>query len=231
MPTASLTAPLLIVRSANQVFATLTAVRAMGFNHVQGLAISTITPTLCSCPPQATALLLTSANALFNLTVQQAAHLPVYAVGVATARAAEQHGFNIASTGTGNATALAHQMSALHLPPHTFWHPCASNAGHGWYAQLTQVGHTVLRTPAYRSTYCKTLTAAEQTLLRSQPMVLLFSPAGARALWALYQTYGLPVPRRVVAISPAVAQVWGPTSGLCTVAASPNLKAMLKCLP
>jgi uroporphyrinogen-III synthase len=230
MPTPSCTPLLVIARSASQLPHTLAQVQAAGFTAVR-LPISTITTVPCSCPAGATALVLTSANALLNPSVRQSNHLPIVAVGPATAAQAVRLGFKVIHTGNRNAAGLAAEMIASNLPPHTLWHPRAANAGTGWYAQIHTAGHTVIGTPAYTTTYIQNLPTNHLSLLREQPWVLVFSPAGARALSKLYGLHQLPEPAGVVAISPAVAKAWGQGYGHVRVAASPNLPAMLRCVP
>ncbi|NIJ08143.1 uroporphyrinogen-III synthase [Sphingomonas vulcanisoli] len=114
---------LLVLRPEPGAAQTVAAARAMGLDAM-AMPLFTIEPVAWDMPAGGfDALMLTSANAvrLGGSGLAKAAHLPVYAVGEATAAAARAAGFRVAYVGSRGAAALLTAMRdggvrrALHL--------------------------------------------------------------------------------------------------------------------
>ena len=196
-------------------------------------AISHAEHTPAPPPAGCTGLVLTSANVLPGRP-GSATSLPVYAVGPATAAAAQSAGFTVAHTGPGTAAQLvAHLLGAFSVPQ-TLFHPRASTAETAWHPLLTQAGHTVHSTIAYTSHYIPALPApATHALQQPGTAVLLFSPASAKHLIFLCVQATIPVPKTVLCLSSAVAaavttacQAHAVSAPHPKVAAAPTLAAM-----
>ena len=158
------------------------------------------------------ALLFTSANAVLNggdglgLLV----HLPVHAVGAATAEAARAAGFTVASVGEGGVEALLNSLPAelklLHL------------AGHHRHAVAAH--HRIDVRTVYRS-----VAIADAALPPLDGLVIaVHSPrAGAR----LAEIAGPRSTAVIAAISTAAAAACGPGWGSVDVAAAPDDASLL----
>ncbi len=115
--------PLLVLRPEPGASQTLAAAKVLRLEAC-AMPLFTIEPVAWALPPgDFDALMLTSANAVRQAGAGLAAvrHLPVYAVGEATAAAARQAGLVVAHVGGGDAAALVAAMRvegvgrALHL--------------------------------------------------------------------------------------------------------------------
>lgn len=220
---------LLVARSAGQLPATLEILAAAGYPHAMGVPVSTTAPAPFSIPANVTALILTSPNTLTNPQLHTLTHLPVYAVGPATADAAKAIGFTVHYTGTADARHMVDQLCRQHIAPQVFFHPRASNAGTEWYEALQAGGHILTGQTAYTTTPVAEWPPALLQQLQHMPPThaLVFSQAGGRNLHNLLARHNLPVPPVTVAISAHTA------TGLpkeVRVAPSPNLPSMLTCL-
>lgn len=109
---------LLVLRPQPGADATARRVRTMGFEAVVA-PLFEIRPIAWEAPAAAgfDALLLTSANAVRHAGpgLAQFLHLPVFAVGAATASAATDAGFTSVVTGTSDAAAIAAQAAGRRL--------------------------------------------------------------------------------------------------------------------
>lgn len=106
-----MTLPLLILRPQPGADATAARARALGFEAVVR-PLFAIEPCDWALPDEPfEAVMLTSANAAQE-QLRSLAHLPLYAVGVATAEAARKLGFRDIRTGSGDVGLLAHRILA-----------------------------------------------------------------------------------------------------------------------
>ncbi|KWV90746.1 uroporphyrinogen-III synthase [Erythrobacter sp. YT30] len=110
--------PVLAIRPEPGLTATLELGRSMGLN-MHGFALSEVVAVDWEMPPleRFDALLLGSANAIRHSgeNLNKLTHLPVHAVGQATAREAEEAGFTVARTGKGG---LQTVLDAVPPPVH-----------------------------------------------------------------------------------------------------------------
>lgn len=110
--------PVLAIRPEPGLTATLELGRGMGLN-MHGFALSEVVAVDWEMPPleRFDALLLGSANAIRHggEKLSRLQHLPVHAVGQATAREAEEAGFTVARTGKGG---LQTVLDAVPPPVH-----------------------------------------------------------------------------------------------------------------
>ena len=171
-------------------------------------------------PHRHDALLLGSANAVRHAgpDLQALIHLPVYAVGAATAKAAQQAGFTIAAIGDGNLQSLA---------------PLLARDGRAHALRLTGEEHL----PFAPLGDCRVEThicyaVVDRPLLAAQvpanAVILLHSLAMARHFEAERARLALPVAAcSAVAISLRVAEALQPGWRDVHVAAQPFDQAML----
>jgi uroporphyrinogen-III synthase len=182
----------------------------------------TIVPLAWDAPDPAghDALMLTSANAIRHGgdALAHYRHLPVYAVGEATAAAARAAGFADIRTGTGDAADLLGLMAAegvrrpLHLAGREH-----RDAGH---AALT-----LTRRLVYAADPVEALPAAARDALADNAVVLLHSARAAAVFQGLMKEHG---GIRIAAISPAVAQAAAGGWRAVAVASSPDDAALLR---
>lgn len=167
-------------------------------------------------PARFDGLLLTSANAIRHAGPALAAyrHLPVNAVGAASARAAERAGFAVATVGEGGvaellpriaATALLHLAGREHRPAGP---PVAATA-------VVYASEPVPSPPGALD-------------LLDGGIALLHSPRAAARLAALVDAAGLPrAATALAAISPAAAAAAGPGWRRIAVAPRPDDAALI----
>ena len=161
------------------------------------------------------ALLLTSANAVRHAgpALRALAGLPVLAVGVATATAAERTGLSVVLTGTTDAATLLAQARAQ-----------------GWRRPLHLAGedrHDLPEVPVitvYRS--AELPIAPAEVAAWVDHVALLHSPRAARRFAGLVDAAGFRASIAVAALSPAVAAAAG-TGWRDTVAAAHPRDALL----
>lgn len=166
--------PILAIRPEPGLTATLALGRQMGLD-MHGFALSQVLAVDWELPSleQFDALLLGSANAIRHggVKLSKLTHLPVHAVGEATAREAEEAGFTIARTGKGG---LQTVLDAVPPPIH--------------YLRLVGSEYVELSPPegvffepiqVYQTQFRQFLKEPAQ-LLDEQPVVLLHSAAMTR---------------------------------------------------
>jgi uroporphyrinogen-III synthase len=235
---------ILVSRPAPQLPRTTAALKRAGFEVLPLPVAEYESFTLDTFPADATALILTSAAALTALmnAVRTAGplekrpgclrFLPAYCVGAATARAAKQAGLNVAYTGKGNGQSMANEIACTFKTLQKFLHLHADNAGTDWVETLEAAGHSVAGLTAYHTAYLHTLPGnVVSQLQQKQPThTLLFSPAGARRLQALFEKSNLQPTGAAVALSPAVAQAASGFWPQVLVSSRPSLAGMLQTL-
>lgn len=206
--------PLLILRAERGAEATARRARALGLSpiirslfKVEALAWNAPEPELFD------ALLLTSANAVRygDNAVRRYAHLPVFAVGKATAKAAEEAGFENINEGSSDA---ADALTRL------------ARAGYTQPLHLAGEARTPYPPIDFDVTTC-TVYAARPTdvaLPTGRYVALVHS---ARAAIRFTELCPSPTTVDIVAISQAVAQAAGPHWHSITIAATPDDDAML----
>ncbi len=110
--------PLIVTRPEPGNAATVERARTMGFD-VRAMPLFAAHPVDWSVPPvdASDALLLTSAFAarLAGPAIADLSSLPVYAVGAATARAAEAAGLTVTMTGSSDAQGLLDDMTSKNI--------------------------------------------------------------------------------------------------------------------
>lgn len=191
-----------------------------------------IVPTGTEVPLSgATHLLVTSARALPALDAAKApATPPVLCVGTRTAEAARQRGLSVLAEAP-TATALADvALTVLPTGAHVVYlrgrHVAVDIAN-----RLERAGHTVTEAIVYDQ---RALPLSEEAMgfLRSgRPIIApLFSARSARLFRAALATAPPAGSLCPVAISPAVAEAFGPAGGAVTIAEAPTADAVLKAI-
>lgn len=222
-------APVWITRARPGALATAERVAALGFEAVVDPLLRVETLDAQIDLSQVTALAFTSANgveAFVRLSDERG--LPVFAVGRATARAAQNEGFAAVSSADGDVEDLCELIAAGASGP-VLWAGAKEPAGdlvgmlrdRGVMAKGVSVYETLERAPS-----AETLARLDAPLT-----TLLHSPRGARALAAIL----LEKPAanlRVLCLSEAVAQPLRGIAGLqsVTFAPRPDESALLELL-
>lgn len=176
------------------------------------------------------ALAFTSANAVrayAALTPRR--DLPVWTVGVSTAQAARQAGFERVEAGDGDVADLGVRIAADLPPGAMVMHPCALELAGDLASPLAAAGISLRPAPIYQ-TVIAGLNAAIRAALASADVVLLHSPKGARALNQLLAARPTAI-GRALCLSQAVAAALD-VGKIPTVASAslPNETALLKLL-
>lgn len=216
--------PLLVLRPEPGASATVRAARALGFDTVSA-PLFTVAAVAWDAPaPQSVdAILLTSANAarLGGGTLATFRHLPVYAVGKATAAAAQAAGFETVIAGDADASAavaLAGDSGVrrlLHL------------AGREHRA-VNHPGVMMERRIVYAAEAVSALPAAALAALGADAVALLHSPRAARLFVDLAGAAGLGRSGiSLVAISMAARDAAGSGWATALAAERPTDTAML----
>jgi uroporphyrinogen-III synthase len=137
------------------------------------------------------AIAVTSANAAPALGA--ARHLPVFAVGPASAAAARGAGSTRVEAADGDAASLARLIVASCRPQRgAILHVCGTEIRPGLAEALTEAGFRVLRQEVYRARPARALSAQTRTALRTGiDGVLLFSPRTALIFGELVVRHGL----------------------------------------
>lgn len=193
--------------------------RALGHEPI-ALPLFEIAPRAWT-PPEGDfdGLLLTSANAPRHAGpgLARVAHLPVLAVGEATAAAARGMGLSVACVGASDAAALL-------AAPHGF----ARLLHLGGEATTIGVGGAVAASvPVYANAPRGVPAAALRALAGA--CVLLHAPSAARRFAALADAAGLARAHvTLAALGPAVAAAAGPGWGAVCVAEQPSEAALLR---
>ena len=209
--------PLLVLRPEPGASATVTTARAMGLDAIAA-PLFAIRPIGWSLPDRLPgAVLLTSANAVRHggTNLAALAHLPVYAVGTATAEAARQAGFARIVAGNGDAEtilALARRdgtASLLHL------------AGRE-HRDVVPHDIRIDRRIVYAAEAVDTLPEAARAVL-PDAVAMLHSPRAARLFASLVDPAGI----ALAAISPATLAAAGPGWHLAEAADVPTDASLL----
>lgn len=143
------------------------------------------------------AIALTSAHALPALerlwTDPQAAAVPVFAVGTATAAAARRAGATRVEVAAGDAASLARRIVTSCSPGDgAILHPCGTEVRAGLAEPLIEAGFRLIRRPVYSARAARELSASTRAALREGiEAVLLFSPRTAGTFSALVRHHGL----------------------------------------
>ncbi len=210
-----------ILRPQPGADATAARARALGLDPVV-LPLYAVEPLTWSPPDPARfdALMLTSANAVRHAGpgLMRYAGLPLYVVGEATARAAQEHGLEPFAVGEAGAAALIDRIGqAGHQ---TVLHLCGADVGDAESASLD-----IVRIPVYRSVdNGDEVDLAGQ--LRPDDVLAVHSPRAGKRLTALVR----PEARArlsVVAISPQALAAIGDSWAVAQAASSPTDAAML----
>lgn len=216
--------PLLVLRPEPGASATMRRAAALGWQ-----VVTTPLFHLCACawsppdPADHDAVMMTSANAarLGGPGLAGFVHLPLYAVGPATAEAARVAGFADIRIGAGDGAALVEQAACdgvkalLHL------------AGRDHRA----IGHAAVaieRRLVYRSDPVAILPLAAHAALEEGAIALLHSPRAASLFATLADAAGLArAGIRIAAISTTALDAAGSGWGATTVARAPRDDALL----
>lgn len=194
--------------------------------------------TLAAALPDAQAALFTSANGVRAFAkISSRRDLPAFAVGDATARAAEAAGFGAIESAGGDVHALA-ALAARRLDPAAgaLIHAAARAVAGDLAGALACAGFTVRRLRLYEAVAATRLTAesCEAIAAGAVGTAIFFSPRTAETFVTLACTAGIEGRAAsivAVALSPAVAVALGPlTWGRIEVAAAPNEPALLAAL-
>ena len=215
--------PLLVIRPEPGCSATVEAARAERID-AHGFPLFAIAPRSWQAPAPGThdALLLGSANALRHAgralsTVQ---HLPVYAVGEATAQAARAAGFTVIATGSGGLQSLFALLQDGHRH-------LLRLAGEERVPLTLPKGVTLDERVVYASEALP-LPQAMADLMRSPAVVAVHSAEAARHLSAQCVTHGIRrAPLRIAALAPRIAAAAGDGWGEVATAALPSDAALL----
>jgi uroporphyrinogen-III synthase len=194
-----------------------------------------------SDPPDPKAIILTSRNGVRALaTWPQAAgwhDLPVFATGVATARAAREAGFSDVRTAASDAADLAdHFMAHIDKDMRPILYPAARARTGALTEGLRANGYDVRTIEAYSAEMARTLGADAMDAVRRQSIegVLLYSNRTAEAFRAIVDRYDLAEHLRMTvlyALSDRVAEPLRGLPGWLRVASHPDEDSLLALLP
>jgi uroporphyrinogen-III synthase len=214
---------ILVVRPEPGLSATLDTAKKLGLNAV-GYPLFEIRPVSWECPdlPGVDALLVGSANAIRHGGEALSAFVgkPVYTVGQATADAAKEAGFTIASIGTGGLQKVLNDVPA-----------------NTRLLRLAGAEHVPLNPPEGVTVETRIVYEAEplelpeplRALQDLEPIVLLHSAAAARQFDHEAQRLALHRSRiTLIAIGPRVASAAGKGWADIHVSETPNDRAMLE---
>ncbi|MCU4158898.1 uroporphyrinogen-III synthase [Acidiphilium sp. AL] len=198
----------LITRPEPGGSATAAALRARG--HVPVLAPCLDIETLpAALPASCDAIVVASAQALPGLP-RELHHLPLFAVGDATAARAMATGFIQVASASGTARELAALVETRMPSGAALLLPCGAGQSRDLAVSLRASGFRVSRRVVYRTRPAETLPEAAIAALSARAIdrVMVFSPATARHFAALVEREGLEAALRDavgIAISPAAA--------------------------
>jgi uroporphyrinogen-III synthase len=208
---------LVIVRPEPGASATVDSARALGLDAF-AMPLFEVEPVAWDVPDphDFDALLLTSANAVRHggVGLEKLRGLPVYAVGEATAEAARDAGFEVASVGGGGVDRLVGSISRdlclLHL--------CGEH-------RVAPQSRTITSVPVYRATEMLAPDGLEQ--IAGQTVAVHSPRAGAR-LAELVDAAGIDRGTiRIAAVSEAAALATGGGWQSCEAADKPDEAALL----
>ena len=215
--------PLLVIRPEPGCSATVEAARAERID-AHGFPLFAVAPRSWQAPAPDShdALLLGSANALRHAGRGLAAcrHLPVYAVGEATAQAARAAGFTVAAIGNGGLQSLFAVLQDSHRR-------LLRLAGEERVPLSVPNGITLEERVVY-ATEALPLPPAMADLMRSPAVVAVHSAEAARHLSAQCGIHGIRrAPLRIAALAPRIAAAAGDGWGEVATAALPSDAALL----
>lgn len=214
---------ILIPRPAPNLPHTLEAFRAAGLTGLLPLALSNPESLPVTLPENATALIITSVQAL----QPGLPPLPTFAIGDATAEAARKAGLPIQLTGHADGGALASAMLSHLAPNQHVVHLHGDFADMHWHHVLTNAGHTVTPVLAYRTNRVEALPEEVLSQLGEVTHTLLFSAGSATHLAELIRPTHTAPQGIAVALSPQVATAARAYWGEVRTAESPTLQAMI----
>jgi len=208
----------LILRPAPGGEETAARARAMGLEPVAA-ALFTVRPVAWHMPNRPfDALLLTSANGARHGLRPELSHLPCYAVGEATARAARAAGSSDVRTGSSDGAAAMEMMGragvkhALHL--------CGRE-----HIASAHPALSIERRVVYAAEAAEALPVGVEAALERGALVLVHSPRAGAVLGSLVRQRA---DLRIAAISGAAAQAAGTGWRDVQVAAEPRDQALLE---
>ncbi|MDD2877601.1 MAG: uroporphyrinogen-III synthase [Acidiphilium sp.] len=226
---------ILVTRPEPGGTATADALRQRG--HIPVLApCLDIEPLPASLPGGCDAIVIASAQALPGLP-RALHHIPLFAVGDATAARARAAGFRQVESAGGTASDLAALVTRRVAPHAALLLPCGAGHSLDLAAALRTAGLRVNRRVVYRSRPADALPEAAIAALEAGAIdrVLIYSPATARHFASLVQRAGLAVSLHgviAIAISPAAARPLARlTFRAIRTAVSPDQDHMLSLLP
>ena len=200
-----MTLSVLILRSIEAGQETARRAKNFGLNSIVD-PLFVIESMAWTAPPPSNfdALMLTSANAVLYAgpAIGQYEHLPVLAVGEATALAARNAGFNVAVTGKGGADELLQSLPVDRYPN------ILRLTGKD-HIKLAASGHRIRLCRVYRSR-AMPLGEKSQAALRQGHVILLYSARAAKILIEEMDRLGLDRSiNHIVTLSPHIAQAAG----------------------
>lgn len=194
--------------------------------------------TLAAALPGAQAALFTSANGVRAFArISPRRDLPAFAVGDATARAAQAAGFARVESAGGDVHALA-ALAARRFDPAAgaLIHAAASAVAGDLAGDLARAGFTVRRLRLYEAVAATRLTAESRDAIAAGAVsvAIFFSPRTAETFVTLAYAAGIEGRAASIAaivLSPAVAAAFGPLRWRrIETAAAPNEPALLAAL-
>lgn len=215
--------PLLILRPEPGAGATAARARALGRETIVA-PLFRIGPIGWEPPPPAgfDAVMLTSANAVRHggAALSLYRHLPVHAVGAATAEAARRAGFSEVTAHDGDAALL---LAALRGRVRRLLHLAGRD-----HRAIEEEGILVERRIVYAANVDDGAETAIGQALRRGPVILLHSARAAGVVAELADRSGIDRSRiRLAAISPAALAAAGEGWGASEAAAAPRDDALL----
>lgn len=198
--------------------------------EIVDLPILTPEPTFVACPAADgfDAIVLTSQIALDFMTPTEAwRHLPVFAVGEATARAAQKAGFPRVHDGGGDAASLTQRLAAAQFQRALY--PSAAEAAVDVSAAFPG---RIVRVPVYRTTAREDVPADVADAIRGSRVVLapIFSRRTGLAFSATAKRAGLKDAVIAVGISWAAITIDHPGWSGAIVAERPTEAAIVSAL-
>lgn len=212
---------ILILRPEPGASATAARARSLGLAPFIS-PLFTVRPLEWKAPDPAAfdAVLLTSANAARHIGpgLARFLDLPCYAVGEATAEAANAAGFADVRIGTADAEAVNALMAADRV--RRAFHPCGLD-----YRPFPRGGPEIVHVPVYSAEAVGALPSEAQAAMAAGAVVLVHSPRAGALLAGLARDRGH---ARIAAISAAAAEAAGDGWREKAVAERPRDEALLE---
>jgi len=212
--------PLVILRPEPGARVSLDRAEALGLDPIW-MPLFGIHPLVWTTldPAKFDAVLATSANALRHggVGLDRFRHLPLHAVGEATAEAAREAGFRHVSAGEGDIEELLGRVS----PNLRLFHPCGRD-----HRDLSRAPQTIVSVPVYAA---EVLPMPERFVAIVDAVVAVHSPRAGARLADLADAAGIDRSRvQIAAISETVMAAVGDGWEAVTSAAQPNDRALLE---